>query len=202
MEAAEFAECTKAAEAPVVDEFGGVWLRGYFRDGGEEGCALDVARGAQTGGDGVEVVVVVAGMAAKFEDAFGREGVDGFGEGLGCEVAGGGDGEGSIGGEDLAVAQLVEAVEGRLHAVEEVDLHAAKKASVAEGAGPGGFERIADGADGGAFGEMKEGTGDGREEMGVLVGVEVGDVDPGTLEFLYLSERFAFYFVFPDFFAQ
>jgi hypothetical protein len=177
-------------------------LRGYFRDDGEEGGALDVAGGAQTGSDGVEVLVVVTGMAAQFEDAFGGKSVEGFGEGLGCEVAGGGDGEGSIGGEDVAVAQLVEAVKRRLHAVEEVDFQAAKKAAVAEGAGPCGFERIADGADGGAFGEIKEGTGDGGEEMGVLVGVEMGDVDAGALELLKLGESFSLDVVLADFAAE
>ncbi len=37
----------------------------------------------------------------------------------------------------------------------------------------------------------EERAGDGREEMGVFVGVEVGDVDAGALEFLYLGGGFA-----------
>jgi hypothetical protein len=35
----------------------------------EEGLAFDVAGGAEAGGDGVEVGVVVAGVEDKFEEA-------------------------------------------------------------------------------------------------------------------------------------
>ncbi len=38
---------------------------------------------------------------------------------------------------------------------------------------------------------MEQGAGDGGEEVGVFVGVEVGDVDAGALELLHLGEAFA-----------
>src|SRR2546430_2461930 len=51
--------------------------------------------GAEPSGDAVEVAVVVAGMAAEFEDALGGHGVKDLGEGFAVEAAGGGDADGS-----------------------------------------------------------------------------------------------------------
>ena len=73
---------------------------------GEESVALDVAMGAKAGGDAVEVAVVVAGMAAEFEDALGGHGVKNLVEGFAVEVAGGRDADGSVGGEDVGFADL------------------------------------------------------------------------------------------------
>ena len=56
---------------------------------------------AETGDDAVEVAVVVAGMADEFEGSFGWHGVQDFVEALAVEVAGGGDPDGSVGGEDV-----------------------------------------------------------------------------------------------------
>ena len=58
-------------------------------------------------------------MAAELEDAFGGEGVEGFGEGLGVEIAGGGDAEGSVGGKDVSVMDLGDALEAGLQAIDE-----------------------------------------------------------------------------------
>ena len=69
---------------------------------GEEGVAFDVAMGAEAGGDAVEIAVVVAGMAAELEGSVGGHGVENLVEGLGVEVAGGGDADGSVGGERRA----------------------------------------------------------------------------------------------------
>ncbi len=78
---------------------------------------------------------------------------------------------------------LGDALEAGLKAGDEADEQAAEGASVAEVAGPSGFEGVADGSDGGAFGEVEERAGDGGEDVGVLVRVDVGDVDAGALEF-------------------
>ena len=137
-----------------MDEFGGVGLGEDFWNCFEEGVALDVAGAAEAGVDCVEVAVVVAGMAAEFEDAFGGKGVEGFGEGLGVELAGGGDAEGSVGGEDVGVMDLRDAPEAGLHAIDETEDETTENASVAEAAGPLRFEWVADGSDGGAFGEV------------------------------------------------
>ena len=79
---------------------------------------------------------------------------------------------------------------------------AAEEVGVAKTTGPERLEGVADGADTAALGEMKEGTGNGREEVGVFVGVEVGDVDAGTLEFLDLGESFALDVIFIDVVAE
>ncbi len=43
-----------------------------------------------------------------------------------------------------------------------------------KGLGPAGLEGVADGADIAALGEVEKRAGDGRKQVGVLVGVEVG----------------------------
>ena len=117
-------------------------------------------------------------------------------------MAGGGDAEGSVGGEDVAVMDLGDALEARLHAIDEAQDQAADWASVAEAAGPLGLEGVADGADGGALGEVEERARDGGEDVSVLVRVEVGDVDAGALELLDLGEGFALDVVFADVAAE
>jgi hypothetical protein len=57
--------------------------------------------------------------------------------------------------------------------------------------GEGWFEGITDGGDAGALENIEERTADGREEVRVLVRVDMGDVNAGALEFLYLGEGFA-----------
>lgn len=60
------------------------------------------------------------------------------------------------------------------------------------------FERVANGVDVGTFGDAEKRTGDGGEEMGVLVAVEVRDADAGALEFFYLGQGFALDVCFVD----
>jgi len=141
-------------------------------------------------------------MAAEFEDAFGGERVEGFGEGLGVELAGGGDAEGSVGGEDVGVMDLRDALEAGLQAGDKTDEQATEWASVAEAAGPLGLEGVADGSDGGALGEVEERAGDGGEDVSVFVCVDVGDVYAGALEFLDLGEGFALDVVLVDVAAE
>ena len=71
-----------------------------------------------------------------------------------------------------------------------------------EATGPAGLEGVADGSDGGALSEVEERAGDGGEDVGVLVGVDVGDVDAGALEFLDLSQGLAFDVVLADIAAE
>ena len=167
-------------------------MRAELGDVLHEGLAFDVAVGAEAGGELVEVVVVVAGVDDEFPGAMVGEGGERFGEGLGGEVSGGGDGDGAVGGADLLVgaAHLVEEVGAEVVA-EEFEDEAAGTGAVVEGEGPAGFEGVADGSDAGALGDVEEGTGDGGEDVGVLVGVEVGDVDAGALELLDLGGGFA-----------
>ena len=61
---------------------------------------------------------------------------------------------------------------------------------------------MTDGADVVALGQEEKRAGDGREEVGMFVGVEVGDVDADLLELLYLREGFALDVLFADPAAQ
>ena len=105
----------------------------------------------------------------------------------GVEMAGGGDADGSVGGEDVGAADLRVRFELFVKAAEELDLEAAEAVAVAEGEAPALLEWIADGVDGGALGYTQERARDGREEVSVFVGVEVCDVDASLLKFLDLG---------------
>ena len=138
------------------------------------GVALDVAMGAEAGGDAVEVAIVVAGMADELEGAFGWHGVEDFAEGFAVEAAGGGDADGSIGGEDMVVADLGLAFEACLEAGEDFYQNAASAVAVAECEAPGLLERLADGADVVLLGEAEEWAGDGGERGGCVCGCPDG----------------------------
>jgi hypothetical protein len=165
-----------------MDELGSVWLRESGGDGGEEGLHLDLAMGAEARCDTVEVVVVIAGMADEFVGSFRREGVEDLGEGGGVEVAGGGDAYSPLRGEDMSVVDLGLAIEGGFQFVEEADLKAALEVGVGELSGECGFEGVAYGGNFGAFENFEEGACNGREEVCVFVGVDVGDVDARVYE--------------------
>jgi hypothetical protein len=67
---------------------------------------------------------------------------------------------------------------------------------------PGRLEGIADGADAGCFGDTRAVGGRRGEDVGVFVGVEVGDVDAGCWSLLDLGEGFAGDVGFADLAAQ
>src|SRR5206468_1999969 len=117
-----FANSAVCAEVPIVDELRGIWMQGECGHFGVQGVALDVAMSAEASGDAVEVAVVVAGVAAEFEGALGGHGVKDLVEGFGVEIAGGGDADGSVGGEDVGVADLGLVLEAGFEAAEEFDL--------------------------------------------------------------------------------
>src|SRR5258707_5257810 len=123
---------------------------GHF---GAQGVALDVAMGAEASGDAVEVAVVVAGMAAEFEDALGGHGAKDLVEGFAVEVAGGRDADGSVGGEDVRFADLGLVFEMGFETAEEFDLKTANAVAVAKSQAPCLFEWMTNGADGAAFGD-------------------------------------------------
>jgi hypothetical protein len=62
----------------------------------------------------------------------------------------------------------------------------------------GWLEGIADSSDRGALEDTEKGAGDGREEVGMFVGVDMGDVYAGALELLNLGDGFAFDIAFTD----
>ena len=148
----------RGLKAAVMDERGGVWLRETCGDGREESAHLDVAVGAEACGDAVEVVIVVAGMADELEGAFGREGVEDLRESGGIEVAGGGDADGAVGGEDAEHCRFVvgDRSEGRRR-LRRLIWRRRMRPAWRELLGEGGFEGVADGADGAAFESVEEG---------------------------------------------
>src|SRR5271154_5060541 len=148
--------------------------------------------------DGVEVAVVVAGMTDELEGALRRHGVQNFVEGLAVEVAGGGDADSAVRGEDVRAAQLWLTFEPGLEAAEEFDLKATNAVAVAESEAPGLLEWVADGAYGAALGNLQQRPRYGREQVCVFVRVDVGDVDASVLELLYLGEDLALDVVFAD----
>jgi hypothetical protein len=85
-----------------------------------------------------------------------------------------------------------------LESAQEFDLKTANAVAMAKSKAPGLFEGVTNSADGAAFGDSQERTGDGGEEMRVLVGVEVRDVDARALELLHLGDGLAFDIVFAD----
>lgn len=196
---AQGAEC---AEVPIVDELGSIWMQSDCRNFGHEGGALDVAMAAEAGRDAVEIAIVVAGMAAKLEGSGRGYSVQNLAEGLAVEIAGSGDANGSVGGENLSVANLGLTLEGFLQLAKKLHLKAANVIAMAEGEAPWLLERVANGADGAPLREVKQRPGYGWEEVRVFMGVEVGDVDAGALKFLHLSDGLALDIVFADGSAQ
>ena len=81
--------------------------------------------------------------------------------------------------------------------VEGANEEAASRAS-AERRGPAWLEWIADGADAGLLERADDGPGDAREQVGVLVGVDVREFEAGALQLLDLCECFALDVVLAD----
>lgn len=175
----------------VVDELGWVGLGEDARDLCEERLALGVAVGAEAGGDAIEVAVVVSGVTAEFMGASGWKGSENQRQRGGVEFARSRDGDRAIGGADAALMELERGLEAWAQAADELDGEPARASALLEVNIPLRFKRITDGADGGLFGDFEERAGDRGEEVGVLVGVEVGDLDSGALELLDLGESFA-----------
>jgi hypothetical protein len=74
-------------------------------------------------------------------------------EGFAVEIAGSGDADGAVGGEDVGFADLRLVFEVGFEAAEELDLKTANAVAVAESEAPGLFERVTNGVDGAAFGD-------------------------------------------------
>jgi hypothetical protein len=167
---------------------------GEFAPGGErevgqefeEGRVFEGAGGAEAGADLGEVGVEVAGVADEFPDrTWAGSGRDGGEEGAkgawDIASAGGEDSQGAVGSGESSVAG--EAEEGAVLGVEGDDGEAAEQRSMVGGAErPGGFEGIADGGDSAGAGGLEEGAEDAGEEVGVLVGIDMGDAKAGSLE--------------------
>ena len=146
------------------------------RDEGEKGGPLGFSFGAEPGGDLVEVVVVIAGVADELPCAGGEGGDDGR-EGLLVEGAGSGDADGAVGGVDVATMFLEHGLKGCAEAGEGADLQAPEEGAGAEAEGPIGLKGVTNGGDAETFGHTQEGAEDDGEEVGVFVSVEVGGAE-------------------------
>ena len=86
---------------------------------------------AKAGSDAVQITVVIAGMTAEFEGPLRGYGVQDFVESFAVEVAGGGDSDGSVGGQQVRVADLGMLFEPRLEAAQKFDLETANAIAMA-----------------------------------------------------------------------
>ena len=185
------------AQGPIVDELNGASGAGKFGDHFEQCVVFDLAGEAQPGALAIEVGVVEAGMAAEFVQRVGAVVSDTFEQ---AAEIGGGNGAGSCyakrpGSGLLVAVNANAAAEGRSQKLEDIlDEPSAEPCTIAlERAGPAGFARVTESADAAALCDMKHWSGDCGEEVGVLVRVDVGDVDTSTLKLLDLRLGLASY---------
>src|SRR5450631_2200552 len=152
---------------------------GEFFDG-VESFSLDVAGGAQASADLVEIGIVVAGVRDQFPRARGELTKQGAGGGD-VEDSGADNGYGSVGGGEAFFCD--DSAAGGLQFAEDVDLRGAGPGGAGGGAnGPHRLEGIADGADSGGTGGAEDGAQDCWKHVGVLMGVDVGEVQAAALE--------------------
>ena len=91
---------------------------------------------------------------------------------------------------DGAQSPLVD-VEAGFEAAKDGELGAAEEAALAEAVGPAGFEGIAEGGDSGFGQRHEDGAEDAGKQMGVFVGVGVGEKEAGRLETTDLGDGLA-----------
>ena len=102
----------------------------------------------------------------------------------------------------MRVADLRMAFESVLKIAEQLHLKAAKAIPVAESKAPRSLERIANRADGTALGHTQERSRHSREEMRVLVRIQMSDTNAGTLQLLDLRKCLPFNVIFADLAAE
>lgn len=117
-----------------MDQRGAAGLGGKPGDKIEQGLALDIAVGAETRRDLIEVGVVIAGVAAELVDGVGfrRKGIQCALQRNLVEIAGGGYADGALRSEDAGVANLRDLRERRLKTIQQVDLEATDYAGVVQ----------------------------------------------------------------------
>ena len=173
-------------ELSVVDERRGAGLRKCLGEDKEEGIALDLAVGSEARGDVIEAGVVATRVADELPCAGGGEVREQLAEGGGVEVPGGGDAERAVGGLDRMFAEIV--VEAALKAPEETDLCATEGGTMAECEAPGLLEGVTYRLDAGLASSLEQGPAYGREEVGMLVRVDVSDAYACCLKLADLCE--------------
>jgi len=134
-----------------MDELDPVWLRKGGGNRRAKGLHLDLAVSAKTRGNAIEIAIIVARMAYELVGADGRRRAENFTQGGGIEIAGGGDSESSVCGEDAAIAKLRMTLEGGAKAVEQIDLQSTFDAGMCETLRKGGLEGIAYSVDASTF---------------------------------------------------
>ena len=156
--------------------------------------------GAQARGDGVEIGVVVAGVADELPCAVG-DGTQHGVQGGAVEVACGGDADCATRGEDAVSSNGRRGFKAATAGLERPDKEAATCASTERG-GPARLEGVADAVNTGLLKCEDDGACDTREKMRVLVCVDVGEFEAGASELLNLCECLALDLVLADGAAQ
>ena len=150
---------------------------------------------AEAGADLGEVRVGIAGMADELPDSVGLgHGGEQAAEGGGrVRDAGGEDADGTFGGGEAGSAD--EAAEVSAMHVERGDGEVAETGCGGRGAaGPGWLKGVANGGDATGAGGAEQRSQDPGKDVGVLVGVDVGDTEAGSLEAANLRSGFGFDF--------
>ena len=112
----------KRTKVSVVDEPRSIWMQREARKLREQCHALDIPVGTQASGDSVQVIVVVARMAAKFEVALGRECLQNLSKRSGVEMPRSGDADRSISRQHMSVMYLWLTFEPLLKTPEQLNL--------------------------------------------------------------------------------
>ena len=167
---------------PIMDEPGRLRIQEHYGNFAEQSHALRLTMLPKASGDRIEVCVVVSGVAENLKGALGGDVLEECTQFAGIKAAGGGDAEGSAGGE----AGWDDAMESGLEAVEKGDLQAALEAGMAPGVC--WFEGVAQGSDRGGLHNPEKGAGHRRKDVGVLVRVQMRDTNAGVLNFANLGQ--------------
>jgi hypothetical protein len=156
----------------------------------EESGVLGGAGFFQPSGNSIEALIVVAGMANQLPCPF-RHAVEKLCQSGGVERTGGQHTDGSVGGGKTGLPDVLHKL--RAQAAQEPDLKFPGPWRMGGcGGGPFGLEGIADGVNSAMPRGAQERTQHGREHVGVLVRVQMGEVHPGGLQAVNLGSGFEF----------
>lgn len=158
--------------------------------------------GAKPSGDAIEVAIVVARMAAEFKRPIGRQSNQKFMQGSGIQMPGRGDPNRSIRSKHASIANLQLTLEPALKIAKQLHLQAANSVPVTKSKTPGLLERVANRTNAAAFGNAQKRPRDNREEMRVLVRIEVSNLNASTTKLLNLCKSLLFHLVLVDLAAQ
>ena len=152
----------------------------------QQGLTFDLSMFPQPGGDGPQVLIVIARVANKLKGAMGGNLLEQGAQFDGVQAAGGGDAEGSVGGE----ARRDDALEAGAELAEKENLQATFQARLHSAVRR--FKGVAQGRYGGGLHHPKKSARNWRKDVGMFVRVQVGYADAGSLNLANLGQSLAF----------